>query len=209
MRGEGEALVHWRDSRAAAELVDTRDDGMTLLMRRIRPALTLDEAVGDYHEQLAITGTLVRRLHEAGRPPAALPGIDAYVDPYRRVLGRELDELLESSPPAVAAHADLHGGNVLLDRDRWVAIDPKGVRGDPHLDVWLLLCPQAPALPDERHAAREEMWRRIRVYSDAAGLDPGRAGDWARAIARAEAVLSPDSAYPGWPTRLERVADAL
>jgi streptomycin 6-kinase len=205
LRGEGEALAHWRETGAIARLLDRRDDGMTLLLERVEPATSLDDA--PYDEQLIVAGELVRRLHAAGAPPATLPPIDAYVQPYRAA-GRdpELDALLADSPPPVAVHADLHGGNVLLDGERWVAIDPKGVAGDPHLDVWLLLCPQAPPLPEDRGGG--ELRRRIEIYSHAAGLDPVRATRWVGVIARAEAVLSADSAFPSWPDRLRGIAGA-
>jgi streptomycin 6-kinase len=204
MRGEAEALVHWRDTGAAVPLLGRRDDGITLLLRRLRPASTLDDR--DYDEQLVIAGELVARLHAAGPPPESLPSIETYVEPYRRLSDPELDRLLAGNDHEVAVHADLHGGNVLRDGDRWVAIDPKGVRGDPHLDVWLLLCPQAPPLPDDNAAA--ELRRRIGVYCDAARLDPQRAAAWVGVIARAEAVLCADSAFSGWVERLERIAAA-
>jgi streptomycin 6-kinase len=209
MRGEGEALALWSATGAAVELIDRRDGGMTLLMPRVRPATTLDEAVSDYHAQLVVTGRLVRRLHAVGEPPPALPGIELYVEPYRRVVGDELDRLVEPSVAPVAVHGDLHGGNVLLDDQRWVAIDPKGVRGDRHLDIWLLVCPQAPPLPAEPLAARAEMWRRVNLYAQAAALDPERAAAWARVVASAESVLSADSVCEGWPMRLRRIAAAL
>jgi streptomycin 6-kinase len=209
MRGEGEALAHWSRSGAAVELIDRRDDGMTLLVKRIRPATTLDDAAADYDEQLAVTGALVRRLHAAGEPPLALPPMELHAQPYRRVLGDEVDRLVASSGPPAAVHADLHGDNVLLDGDRWLAIDPKGVRGDPCLDIWLLVCPQAPPLPDDPNAARHEIARRIGVYADAAGLDRARAAAWVRIVARAESVLSADGADNGWPARLRRIAAAL
>jgi streptomycin 6-kinase len=186
---------------------------MTLLLRRVRPGTALDGL--DYDEQLVVAGELVARLHAAGEPSPALPSVGAYVDPYRQLGDPELDVLLASGDDdPVAVHADLHGGNVLRDGDRWVAIDPKGVRGDRHLDVWLLVCPQAPALPDD---AASEMRRRIETYSRAAGLDPERAAGldperaaaWARVIARAEAVLCGESAFAGWPARLRRIAEAL
>src|SRR5690242_16875896 len=43
MRGEAEALAFWRSTGAALELLDVRDEGMTLLLRRAEPAATLDE----------------------------------------------------------------------------------------------------------------------------------------------------------------------
>jgi endonuclease V-like protein UPF0215 family len=80
------------------------------------------------------------------------------------------------------------------------------VRGDRHLDIWLLVCPQAPALPEANAAA--ELRRRIDIYANAAGLDPERAERWVRVVARAESVVSADSAFPGWPERLRRIAAA-
>lgn len=212
MRGEGKALAHWGSTGAAVELLGRRDDGMTLLLRRLDPATTLDEAISDYDRQLVEVGTLVRRLHDVGDAPAGLPGIEQHVEAFRRVpdgeLQTDIDALIASTDTSVAVHADLHGGNVLLNGNGWVAIDPKGVRGDRHLDIWLLVCPQAPALPDEPKAARTEARRRVDLYADAAGLDPVRAAAWAHVVARAEAVLS-DSAHAGWPARLRALANAL
>jgi streptomycin 6-kinase len=208
MRGEGEALAHWAATGAAVPLLDRRDDGMTLLLPRLRPASSLDDL--PYDDQLAEAGALVARLHAAGPAPRDLPSIEDHVAIYRRVPDPELDRLLESTAgDPVAVHADLHGGNVLLDGDRWVAIDPKGVRGDRHLDIWLLVCPQAPPLPSDPGAARAEAQRRVDLYATAARLDPARAAAWARVVARAEAVLSADSAFEGWPGRLRALASAL
>jgi streptomycin 6-kinase len=178
---------------------------MTQLLPRLRPASTMDEV--DYDEQLVQIGRLVAKLHAASSPPESLPPISEYVEPYRCVDDPELDELLATAEREVAVHADLHGGNVLRDGDRWVAIDPKGVRGDPHLDIWLLLCPQAPALPHDDPVG--ELRRRIGVYCDAAGLDPERAERWVGVVARAEARLSHDSAFEWWPERLRQIGAAL
>lgn len=213
MRGEGEALAHWSPTAACPELLDQRDDGMTLLMRRVQPGTTLDDAALRYDDQLDLVGSLVRSLHAAGPPPETMPSLAAYVEPYRRVrddaLQSELDALLSGGDAPVAVHADLHGGNVLRAGSHWVAIDPKGVRGDRHLDVWLLLCPQAPALPEGAAEARAEARRRVVRYASAAGLDAERAAAWVRTIALAEARLSAYSAFSGWTARLRRLATAL
>jgi streptomycin 6-kinase len=45
---------------------------------------------------------------------------------------RLLEELQASSPRNALLHGDLHHDNILSDaEDGWVAIDPKGVTGDP------------------------------------------------------------------------------
>jgi streptomycin 6-kinase len=205
LRGEAEALAHWRDTGACVPLLDQRDGGYMLLLRRLRPATSLDDLA--YDEQLIEAGRLIARLHAAGPPPESLPPIELYLEPYRPAADPELDHLLATTEREVAVHADLHGGNVLRDGDRWVAIDPKGVRGDPHLDVWILLCPQAPPLPDDD--PRGELRRRIERYCDAAQLDPERATAWVRVIAHAEAVISADSAFPWWPERLRQIGAML
>jgi streptomycin 6-kinase len=213
MRGEGQALEHWQPTGATVELIDRRDHGMTLLLRRLDPATTLEQATSDYDRQLLEVGALVRRLHDAGPPPRSLPGIEQHVDAFRRVPDRQLQAelvaLIASSDRPVAVHADLHGGNVLLDGDRWLVIDPKGVRAERHVEIWLLVCPQAPPLPDDADAARNEMLRRLQVYSSAAGLDPTRAAAWTRVVARAESVLSGDGGCRDWPARLRRIAASL
>src|SRR5206468_2227010 len=84
-------------------------------------------------------------------------------------------------------HADLHGGNVLASDEGWVAIDPKGLHGEPELDVWLLLCPQAPPFD-----SADELRRRVRVYADAAGLDRRRVAASTAQIAAREAELCAD-----------------
>ena len=51
-------------------------------------------------------------------------------------LAREiLTRLLDTAPPPVALHGDLHHGNVLCGPTGWVAIDPKGLVGDPCYDT--------------------------------------------------------------------------
>ena len=45
-------------------------------------------------------------------------------------------ELCDSSADPVVLHGDLHYGNVLSsDREGWLAIDPKGVTGEPSYEV--------------------------------------------------------------------------
>jgi streptomycin 6-kinase len=45
------------------------------------------------------------------------------------------DDLLATTEPAILLHGDLHHDNILSHGDDWIAIDPKGVIGDPLFDA--------------------------------------------------------------------------
>ncbi|MEA2125748.1 MAG: Aminoglycoside/hydroxyurea antibiotic resistance kinase [Solirubrobacteraceae bacterium] len=97
------------------------------------------------------------------------------------------------------AAGDLHGGNALWDGASWRAIDPKGTPEDRHYDIWALIDPSAPRVPD---AATARRW--IERYAGAASLDPDRAAHFVRARAREVAAEIDD---PGWAARLRRMAE--
>ena len=102
----------------------------------------------------------------------------------------------------VLLHADLHGGNVLRDGGGWKVVDPHAARGDRHADVWALLDPLVPAVPDDATALR---W--VAIYAEAADLDPERARAWVHVRAAGEAGdVEPDD--PDWAARLRRMAEA-
>jgi streptomycin 6-kinase len=75
-------------------------------------------------------------------------------------------------------HGDLHYLNVLAaKREPWLAIDPKPMSGDPHLEPAPMLWnrwDEALAEGDARSAVR----RRFHTLVDAAELDEDRARDW-------------------------------
>jgi hypothetical protein len=91
----------------------------------------------------------------------------------------------------------------------WKVIDPHGARGDRNAEIWALICPEAPALPEDPAEARRLAWRRLETYARAAGLDVKRAAVWTRLRASAEAMAPDIADYPGWAERLRRTARAL
>lgn len=220
LAGEGQALDAWQESGAAVRVLDRRDGGATLLLERLLPGTMLDELCVGVVERLAVLGTLARRLHAAGPGPPGMQPMTAFAEPWRRALAGSpedvagLDALCVPTADDVVVHADLHGRNVLRDGQRWVVIDPKGVRGDRHADVWALIDPSVPLLPDDAGAARALARERVGAYARAAGLDPDRAAAWARLRARAVALgvagaPSPSKDDTAWAVRLHRAADAL
>jgi len=114
--------------------------------------------------------------------------------PFPRALVEEAEtlfrELLESSAEPVLLHGDLHHGNVLAAaREPWLAIDPKGLVGEPAYEVGALLRNPLPQLFDWPRPVRVAE-RRIAQLSEELGFDRERVRGWGLA----QAVLS------GWWT---------
>lgn len=121
-----------------------RDDGDSgaLLMPRLRPGVSLAAVHGLDIEAAKITAAITRRLHTAelavdarleeylAEPHSpAKPPSSAYAMEGPTL---ELQErLLRTQREMVLLHGDLHHYNVLKDGDVWLAIDPKGIVGDP------------------------------------------------------------------------------
>ncbi|WP_235583068.1 aminoglycoside phosphotransferase family protein, partial [Kitasatospora sp. Root107] len=83
----------------------------------------------------------------------------------------------------VVVHGDLHHGNVLAGRhSEWLAIDPKGLIGEPAFDLLPFLRNRWTALTTTGDTRAALELRLARVV-EAAGLDPERARRWSQARA--------------------------
>ena len=95
-------------------------------------------------------------------------------------------ELSASMAEPVLLHGDLHQDNILsAEREPWLAVDPKGVIGEPVFETGALLrnfWPDILAIPDPKAL----MARRIDQLSTALGFDRERIYNWGFA----QAVLS-------------------
>jgi streptomycin 6-kinase len=83
--------------------------------------------------------------------------------------------LVETSPPPVLLHRDLHHGNVLAGRrEPWLVIDPKPITGDAAFDL-------AAMLRGRWGEGAAGMERRFHVLCHETGLEPRRVRGWALA----------------------------
>lgn len=110
--------------------------------------------------------------------------------PFPRGLFEEAEtlfaELLASSAAPVMLHGDLHHGNVLAAaRATWLAVDPKGLVGEPAYEVGALLRNPLPRLLRWPRPERVTE-RRIALLSEELGLERERVRGWGLA----QAVLS-------------------
>lgn len=222
LAGEGAALAAWADSGSAVPLLDRRDGGLTLLLERLSPGLRLDQVEVDGEARLRVLAGVVARLHAAGAPAADLDpdggpvGLREYCEPWRRDLVdrpaeiAELDALLATPEAETVLHLDLHAGNVLSHRGRWVAIDPHAARGDRDAEIWSLIDGLSPVLDLDDEAIPGA----VDSFARAAGLNPLRAARWTRlrALANAEMLSREDDLDDDdreWAEGLYRFAAAL
>jgi streptomycin 6-kinase len=90
---------------------------------------------------------------------------------------RLMRELPSSAGRSVLLHGDFNPGNVLSDGDRWLAIDPKPMIGDPAYDPWPLLEQVDDPFPQPRSVLRD----RVQLLADELELDAQRIVDWSLA----------------------------
>ena len=98
-------------------------------------------------------------------------------------------DLLASEGTRCLLHGDLHHFNVLFDADRgWVAIDPKGVLGEPEYEVGAAL--RNPFDRPDLFSDASIVRRRIETFRRELSLDPVRVASWAFAQAVLSAIWS-------------------
>jgi streptomycin 6-kinase len=100
----------------------------------------------------------------------------------------------------VLLHGDLHHENVLRSRrEPWLAIDPKGVAGEPAYEAGALLRNPYPRLLEEPEPGRLAS-RRLDRLAGELKLDRSRLRDWAFAQAVLSAIWHlEDGDEDGWP----------
>lgn len=193
-RHEHLALQHWHGA-GAVELLRADPRRGLLLLERAGPS-DLDSL--DHVAACEAAGALYPLLHRPAPPRLGRLSTVA-ADWSRRLLALPRDapvprRLVEHAAGLAATfadddatdgaliHGDLHGQNVLASArpgaSGWLAIDPKPLSGDPHVEPVPLLWnrwAEVLASGDVRRAVR----RRLEAVVDAGGLDADRARDWA------------------------------
>jgi streptomycin 6-kinase len=191
--------------RGAARLFESDAGRGVLLLERLEPGTQLVALCEvDDGAATAAAGSVMRKLWRAapdahGFPTAADWGrgfarcrahFGGGSGPFPRRLFEEAEtlfaELLASSAAPVLLHGDLHHGNVLAAaREPWLAIDPKGLVGEPAYEVGALLRNPLPQLLSWPHPVSVTE-RRIPQLSEELGLERARVRGWGLA----QAVLS-------------------
>ncbi len=179
----------------AAALLEADPERGLLLLERLEPGAPLS-ALADDAQAVSIAARLMRQLRRPAPPNHSFPTLARWTiglkklrphfggnsGPFPSLLvdkaEKLLDELLASSPEPVLLHGDLHQDNILsAQRQAWLAIDPKGVVGEPTYETtpFLYNCIPEPIAPPELKAL---LARRIDQFAAELNLDRPRLLAW-------------------------------
>jgi len=200
-------------------LLDADPERGALLLERLEPGVMLTTvAERDDEEATRIAAGVMRRLWRPAPPaPHPFPSVADWAaglgklrarfagasGPFPAALVDEaetlFDDLLGSMDAPVLLHGDLHHFNILAaERAPWLAIDPKGILGEPAYETSALLGnPDVPAILALPQPGRF-LARRIDVLADELGLDRARIRGWGVAQAVLSAWWTIEDNGTGW-----------
>ena len=190
--------TEWFAGRGAPRVLSIDRAQGAVRLERVVPGTTL---VGE--SEATVVAAVAGVTHALWRPPG-----DVCPFPTVRDWGRSLTpgsraagvffELCDSMDAPVVLHGDLHHFNVLRSGDGWLAIDPKGVVGEPAYETGALLRNPRPAVP-----GIAVLRRRADLLCDALGFDRARVYGWAYAQAALSAAWSvEDGDDPAYALRI-------
>jgi streptomycin 6-kinase len=190
---EPDAFATWA-GRGAVMLYERDDEQFAMLLERAGPSRLAD--LRDGEEIAEAAGRLSCRLSVPG--PAGLPRLQAQADGWEeqiRTGALDFPQVLPSSvvdaalaivdelgrnQPELVVHGDLHPRNILRgEREDWLAIDPKGLVGDPAYDGSMFFRARVRVLMETDDPVKR-LQRELEVFAEAAGVDAERVRRWAR-----------------------------
>ena len=171
-----------------AKLVKSDPENGVMLLERLVPGRMLSEEVDEtlvVETFITVWKAIRRALPYEGETPSLthwFEGLQRYRDTFPHNDGPishehvELaevfyQEVLETSTGPQLLHGDLHHENILYSQEKgWMAIDPKGVAGDPYFDVVSFLINQLELKENPKNILKY----RVDTISDQLGMDRQR-----------------------------------
>ncbi len=213
------------DGHGIVQLLEADVEQCVILLERLKPG-TLLASLSDDEQATSIAGSVMRQLWRPAPPEHQFKSVaDWFVglDELRQEFGggtgpfdarlvaeaeAAASELLASTTEPMLLHGDLHHYNILAaERQPWLAIDPKGIVGDPAYELGAFLYN---ALPDELGAddLRRILARRVDQLAEELALDRRRILGWGVAQAVLSGWWSYEDHGHGWEPVM-RVAEVL
>jgi streptomycin 6-kinase len=209
------------DGRGCVQLLAADREQGALLLERLEPGMPLRGADDDDERATAIAAGVMRRLWRPLPPEHPFPSVARWAAGLGRLRKRfegatgplpcalvERAEdlfraLIASMAEPVLLHGDLHHDNILAaEREPWLAIDPKGVVGEPAYEVGALLRNPFPEILSMPQPGRI-LARRVDQLAGELGFDRDRILGWALAQAVLAAWWCLEDRVPGWEGFIE------
>jgi streptomycin 6-kinase len=197
------AALRTYDGHGIVRLLDADPDRGVLLLERLWPGTPLFELVDD-EQATAIAAEVMRQLWRPVPPDHPFPTVADWARGLKRLRNRFdggtgpfpptlvdraealFPELIASMDEPVVLHGDLHHWNVLrAEREPWLALDPKGVAGEPAYEVGALLRNPMPGIAAWPRLG-QILARRVDQLAELLDFDRARLVSWGLA----QAVLS-------------------
>lgn len=185
------------EGRGAVRLIDADAEAGALLLERLEPGTPLVALCElDDAGATSAAASVMRKLWRPVPHEHSFPSVADWGRGFRRMRERfgggtgpfppklvdEAEtlfaELLDSSAAPVLLHGDLHHCNVLAAaREPWLAIDPKGLVGEPAYEVGALLRNPLPQLFNWPEPVRVSE-RRVAQLAEELGIERARVRGW-------------------------------
>lgn len=217
------------DGAGAVRLLEHDAPRGLLLLERVTPGTPLFK-LQENREATRTAATLMRRLWRHRSPPVehSFPSLPVWFRSLARLRDRfdggsgpfpveliskaedTFADLNATSDNNVLLHGDLHHANILFSEKRgWLAIDPKGIVGDPGYEVGPFMLNQLPSNSSES-AIREILNERLSIFSNELYIRRERLARWAFCHAVLSAVWDfEEDAECGDTIRLARMLERL
>jgi streptomycin 6-kinase len=224
----GLAALRLFDGRGIARLLEYDEEHEVMLLERLQPGTMLASLVPEQDEHAtSILAGVMRQLWRPAPAEHTFPAVEQlgqgltqlrtrYAGGYGPFPPRLVDEAMDlfamlsaSAQEPLLLHGDLQHHNILRSGETWLAIDPKGVVGDPGYEVGASFynpMPRILEVPD----LEQMLARRVAQLSEELGMERARIRGWglAHCVLNAWNLVANDMVGMN-PSGMLRCADIL
>lgn len=192
----GLAALRLFNGRGIARLLEFDEEQKVMLLERLQPGTMLEELVPEQDEQAtSILAGIMRQLWRPAPAKHTFPTVEQlgqgltqlrarYAGGYGPFPPHLVEEAMDlfatlsaSAPQTMLLHGDLQHYNILRSGETWLAIDPKGVVGDPGYEVGASFfnpLPRILLVPN----LEQMLARRVAQLSEELGMERERIRGW-------------------------------
>lgn len=186
MQREARAL-HFFAGHGVVQLFEQSVEQGALLLQQVAPGTSLKSLQDE--QAISITCTLMKNLHNVS---LQTPKEFLHIADWLKILDKDWNipqihltnarllykHLLSTTFQACLLHGDLHQANILFDEKmQWLAIDPKGVVGDPVYEVGAFIRNPMPDFLEDKEV-KNIINQRITMFAKLLQFDQQRIRDW-------------------------------